>query len=166
MNSSFPRLQDDFFLGYNNFFDTCFSGVYIVPRKSENEAKMLAKKRPKYLNLFEIKLPLAGFVSILHRVSGAGLFLMLPFLIYLLQLSLGSAQDFETFKAVVAHPLLKLLLTGLLWAYLHHFCMGIRIVLIDLHIGVELAPARASALFVQVVSLVLTAILGAKLWLL
>ncbi len=125
---------------------------------------MIARKRPKYLNLVEIRLPLAGFVSILHRVSGAGLFLMLPFLIYLLQLSLGSPQDFETFKAIVGHPLIKLILIGLLWAFLHHFCMGIRIVLLDVHVGVDLAQARGSALFVQVVSLLLTAILGARLW--
>ena len=126
----------------------------------------ITKNRPKYLNLFEIRLPLAGFVSIMHRVSGAGLFLMLPLLIYLLQLSLGTPQDFETFKTVLGNPLAKLILTGLLWAYLHHFCMGIRIVLLDLHVGVDLAPARASALAVQVVSLLLTVILGAKLWLL
>lgn len=124
----------------------------------------MTKKRPKYLNLVEIKLPLAGFVSILHRVSGAGLFLMLPFLIYLLQLSLGTPQDFETFKAIAGHPLAKLVLIGLLWAFLHHFCMGIRILLLDMHVGVELPAARASALFVQVVSLLLTVILGAKLW--
>ena len=125
---------------------------------------MVTKKRPKYLNLVEIKLPLAGFVSILHRVSGAGLFLLLPFLIYLLQLSLGSPQDFESFKAIVGHPFIKLILIGLLWAFLHHFCMGIRILLLDVHVGVELAQARTSAMVVQVVSLLLTLILGAKLW--
>jgi succinate dehydrogenase / fumarate reductase cytochrome b subunit len=123
----------------------------------------LTKHRHKYLNLFEIKLPLAGFASILHRVSGAGLFLMLPLLIWLLQLSLGSAESFETFKAVVAHPLVKLILLGLLWAFLHHFCMGIRIVLIDLHIGVAKAQANASAKAVLAVSLALTALLGGKL---
>ena len=123
----------------------------------------LAKKRPKYLNLFEIKLPLAGFASILHRVSGAALFLMLPLLIWLLELSLESAESFETFKTVAAHPLVKLILLGLLWSFLHHFCMGIRIVLIDLHIGVEKAQAHATAKAVLVVSLALTAVLGAKL---
>lgn len=154
-------------MGYNNnFTDDEFSGFYVAPHRLEIEATMLAKKRPKYLNLVEIRLPLAGFVSILHRVSGAGLFLMLPFLIYLLQLSLGSAQDFATFKSIAGHPLAKLLLIGLLWAYLHHFCMGIRIVLLDFHVGVDLPQARASALVVQVVSLLLTAILGIKLWLL
>ena len=121
------------------------------------------KERPKHLNLFEIKLPLPGWMSILHRVSGAGLFLMLPLLIWLLGLSLRSPESFETFKATVDHPIVKLVLLGLLWAYLHHFCMGIRILLIDVHVGVEKAQARASALAVLVVSLALTVILGAKL---
>lgn len=124
----------------------------------------IKKPRPKYLNLFEIRLPLAGFASILHRVSGAGLFLMLPFLIWLLQLSLDSPQSFDTFKAIVGNPLAKLILIGLLWAYLHHFCMGIRILLLDMNIGVDLKPARASAWAVLLVSLALTAILGVKLW--
>lgn len=121
------------------------------------------KQRPKYLNLAEIRLPLAGFVSILHRISGAGLFLMLPLLIYLLQLSLGTPQDFESLRAYIAHPLLKLILLGLLWAFLHHFCMGIRILLLDMHIGIELPAARASAKAVLVISLLLTVILGLKL---
>ena len=125
---------------------------------------MMTKKRPKYLNLFEIKLPLAGFVSILHRVSGAALFLMLPLLIYLLQLSLGTPQDFAVLTSALDNPLLKLVLLGLLWAFLHHFCMGIRILLLDLHIGVDLAAARTSAKLVQGVSLLLTVILGVKLW--
>ncbi len=124
----------------------------------------MTKKRPKYLNLFEIKLPLAGFVSILHRVSGAALFLMLPLLIYLLQLSLGTPQDFAVLTSALDNPLLKLVLLGLLWAFLHHFCMGIRILLLDLHVGVDLAAARTSAKLVQGVSLLLTVILGVKLW--
>jgi len=124
----------------------------------------IAKQRPKYLNLFEIRLPLAGFASILHRVSGAGLFLMLPALIYLLQLSLGTAEEFQDFRAVIAHPLAKLVLTGLLWAFLHHFCMGIRILLLDIHLGIELEASRRSAKAVLGVSLLLTAILGVRLW--
>lgn len=124
----------------------------------------LVKKRPKFLNLFEIKLPLPGWASILHRISGAGLFLMLPLLIWLLGMSLGSPESFADFKSIVAQPLAKLILTGLLWAYLHHFCMGIRILLIDMHIGVEKAQARSSTIAVLVVSLVLTIVLGAKLW--
>lgn len=124
----------------------------------------LSKKRPKYLNLIKIKLPIAGIASILHRVSGVGLFLMLPLLVWLLELSLRSPESFAAMKVVAAHPLLKLILIGLLWALLHHFCMGIRILLIDIHVGVDKAQASASAKMVLAVSLPMTLILGAKLW--
>jgi succinate dehydrogenase / fumarate reductase cytochrome b subunit len=124
----------------------------------------LTKKRPKYLNLFEIKLPIAGFASILHRVSGIGLFLMLPLLIWLLELSLKSADSYQTLQAVAGHPLVKLVLIGLLWAFLHHFCMGIRILLIDIHVGVAKAQARTSAIAVLAISLLMTMVLGVKLW--
>jgi succinate dehydrogenase / fumarate reductase cytochrome b subunit len=124
----------------------------------------LIKKRPKYLNLVQIKLPIAGFASILHRVSGIGLFLMLPLLIWLLELSLRSAESYQALQAVIAHPFVKLILIGLLWAFLHHFFMGIRILLIDVHVGVDKASAGMTAKVVLAVSLALTLILGAKLW--
>ena len=122
------------------------------------------KKRPKFLHLTEIRLPLPGIVSILHRVSGAGLFLCLPILLYLFSASLGSADDFAHYKAVVANPLVKLFLFGLLWAYLHHFCAGIRFLLLDLHVGIGLAEARKSSYAVLAVSLTLTALIGVALW--
>lgn len=124
----------------------------------------LIKQRPKFLDLTAIRQPLAAKASILHRVSGAGLFLMLPLLIWLLQLSLASSESFALFKAVTGHPVVKLVLFGLLWAFLHHFCMGIRILLIDIQVGVEKQASAASAKAVMVVSLVLTAVLGAKLF--
>lgn len=125
---------------------------------------IMKKEIPKHLDLRVIKQPLPAIASILHRVSGAGLFLMLPFLIYLFELSLDSSLGFNIFKAFVAYPLVKLILIGLLWAFLHHFCMGIRILLLDMNMGTDLKPARTSAKVVMVVSLALTAILGAKLW--
>jgi succinate dehydrogenase / fumarate reductase cytochrome b subunit len=89
---------------------------------------------------------------------------MLPLLIWLLQLSLGSTQgSAEMFAAVTGNWLVKLILLGLIWAFLHHFCMGIRILLIDIHVGVEKEQARSSAMTVMVVSLALTAIFGLKL---
>lgn len=124
----------------------------------------LTKKRPKHLNLFVIRQPIAAIASILHRISGLGLFLMLPVLIWLLDASLRSPESWEAMRAVVAHPLVKLILTGLLWAFLHHFFMGIRILLIDIHVGVAKLQARNSAIAVLAVSLLLTLILGAKLW--
>jgi succinate dehydrogenase / fumarate reductase cytochrome b subunit len=121
------------------------------------------KPRPKHLAVHEIRLPLPGFVSILHRISGAGLFLLLPFLLYLFDLSL-TQDSFATFSAVVGNPLVKLILLGLLWAYMHHFCAGIRFLLLDLHIGGDLQPARNSARLVLIVSLALTAVIGVALW--
>ncbi len=127
------------------------------------------KARPKHLNLMQIRLPLPGFVSILHRISGIGLFLCLPVLIALFGASLGTPEQLECYRATMAFtvlglPVVKLLLLGLLWAYLHHFCAGIRFLLLDMHIGVDLAPARASAMAVLVISLSLTAFLGVLTW--
>ncbi len=124
----------------------------------------IARKRPKYLNLVQIRLPLAGFASILHRVSGAGLFLMLPLLIWLFDLSLASPESFARFKSIAAHPLVALILLGLLWSFLHHFCMGIRILLLDVHVGIDKVAAHKSAMAVMVVSLLLTALIGYKLY--
>lgn len=124
------------------------------------------KPRPKNLNVMELgmQLPVPGMVSILHRVSGVGIFLMLPFLLFLFDASVSSPESFMTYKSVVAHPLAKLLLLGLLWAYLHHFCAGIRFLLLDLHKGIELQPARNSSWAVIGVSLVLTVVIGVMLW--
>lgn len=122
----------------------------------------IAKQRPKFLAVHQIRLPLPGIVSILHRVSGAGLFLLLPFLICLLQLSLGSPDNFVSFKRIVGHPLAMLVLFGLSWAYLHHFCAGIRFLLLDIHVGIEKEQARASSKVVLVVSLALTVLVAAK----
>lgn len=124
----------------------------------------MTKPRPKHLALHQIRLPLAGYASILHRVSGAALFLMLPLLIWLLQLSLSQNQESAAmFSAVTGNLLVKLILLGLLWAFLHHFCMGIRILLIDVHVGVEKQQAHNSAMAVMVISLALTLVFGLKL---
>lgn len=122
------------------------------------------RTRPKHLDLVKIRLPVPGVVSILHRISGAGLFLMLPFLLYLLQLSLQAPDTYMVFRSVFANPLVKLLLIGLLWAFLHHFCAGIRYLVLDMHIGTDLASARSSSYAVLGVSLVMTVLLGAWLW--
>jgi succinate dehydrogenase / fumarate reductase cytochrome b subunit len=121
------------------------------------------KPRPKNLDLTTIRLPLPGVVSILHRVSGAGLFLMLPFILWLFQASVSSAESFETFRAVFGNFFVRVLLLGLLWAYLHHFCAGIRFLLLDFHVGSDLQQARTSSKAVLAVSLALTVLLGGML---
>ena len=122
------------------------------------------KKRPKHLALHLIKLPLPGFVSILHRVSGLFLFLALPLLLLMLQYSLSSIETFTTLQSVLAQPLIKLMLLGLIWAFMHHFCAGLRYLAIDLHYVRSLTQARDSSKAVMVVSLILTVALGVKLW--
>jgi succinate dehydrogenase / fumarate reductase cytochrome b subunit len=122
------------------------------------------QQRPKHLALHLIKLPLPGIVSILHRVSGVALFFALPILLYILQASLQSPETYMQLKVVFAHPLVKLVLLGLSWAFLHHFCAGLRYLAIDLHAVRNLAQARSSSKIVMAVSLLLTVIVGAKLW--
>lgn len=123
------------------------------------------KPRPVYLNLVQIRLPLPGFVSILHRLSGAVMFLFLPLLLGLLQMSLGSQSSYANFLAVVAHPLVKLILFGLLWSFLHHLCAGIRYLLMDVNHGAaSLERGRQSGVIVLVVSWVLTVVIGVRLW--
>lgn len=122
------------------------------------------KKRPKHLALHLIRLPLPGIVSILHRASGAALFLALPLLLWMLQYSLRSIETYTGLMELLAHPLAKLLLLGLLWAFLHHFCAGLRYLAIDLHWVRNLAQARNSSWAVLAVSLALTVIVGVRLW--
>ena len=124
----------------------------------------MTKKRPKHLALHQIKLPLPSVVSILHRLSGALLFLALPLLLLMFQYSLNSIETHTRLVETLDEPLVKLPLIGLLWAFLHHFCAGIRYLLIDLHIGSDLAGARTGSKWVMGVSLLLTVFLGAKLW--
>jgi succinate dehydrogenase / fumarate reductase cytochrome b subunit len=122
------------------------------------------KKRPKHLALHKIKLPLPGIVSILHRISGLLLFITLPLMLLMLQYSLNSIETYTELMSVLAHPLAKLLLLGLLWGFLHHFCAGLRYLAIDMHLVQDLAGARTSSKAVMVVSLALTIFLGVKLW--
>ena len=121
-------------------------------------AEMTIKKRPKHLDLAKIDLPLPGKVSILHRISGVGLLLCLPVILWLFSASLTSPDTFASFKAIYANWLVKFILAGLIWAYIHHFCAGIRFLLLDMHIGIEKAAARKSAGVVLAVSIPLTLI--------
>ncbi|TMH08807.1 MAG: succinate dehydrogenase, cytochrome b556 subunit [Betaproteobacteria bacterium] len=128
-------------------------------------ARNSAKPRPVYLNLVQIRLPLPGMVSILHRISGALLFVLgIPVLLYALERSLASPESFAALQMSMAHPLAKLVLIALVWAYLHHFCAGIRYLLIDAHVGDDLRPARQSSIIVLVASLALTLIVAVRLW--
>src|SRR5688572_17636154 len=84
------------------------------------ESPLMSKARPKFLNLFQISQPAPAVVSILHRISGAVLFLFLWLFLAGLERSLGSPDTFANLKATLDHPLVKIVMLGFLWAYLHH----------------------------------------------
>jgi succinate dehydrogenase / fumarate reductase cytochrome b subunit len=115
-------------------------------------------------DLMKYRLPWAGKVSILHRVSGLLMFILIPFVLYLFDKSITSEVSFTTFKSVLANPIIKLIILALIWAYLHHFCAGIRFLMLDLHKGIDKSSSSKSAVAVLVISLTLTAVCAAKLF--
>jgi succinate dehydrogenase / fumarate reductase cytochrome b subunit len=112
--------------------------------------------RPVYLNLLRIRLPLPGWVSILHRVSGALLFVALPLGVWLLGLSLSGESGFQQVREWAAHPLAKLCVLGLVWAFAHHLLAGLRHLALDVHWGVDLKHARQSSLAVMLAAALVT----------
>jgi succinate dehydrogenase / fumarate reductase cytochrome b subunit len=133
--------------------------------------------RPEFRNINAFKdlttyrLPVAGWVSILHRASGGLMFLLLPFVVWMMDASLSSELSYGAFTAAfdagvgfVPGWFLKLVVLALIWAYLHHFCAGVRHLIMDATHKVDKAFGRSSAIVTLVVSLALTALLGAKLF--
>jgi succinate dehydrogenase / fumarate reductase cytochrome b subunit len=127
------------------------------------------KNRREYRNihvtdLLRYRMPLSAIASILHRISGGLLFLLLPFLLYLLEKSLTSESTFEHLKGLASGLFVKLVILAASWAYLHHFCAGIRHLILDTHISADKLGARRTAAITLVVSLVLTAVVALKLF--
>ncbi|SOD19398.1 succinate dehydrogenase, cytochrome b556 subunit [Nitrosomonas ureae] len=125
----------------------------------------LHHKRPKYLNLLKIRQPIPAVVSILHRISGVLLFFPgIPLLLYVLQQLLESPQTFERLRDTLDNPMIKLILLLAIWFFLHHLCAGIRHLLLDIRIGINLPQARAGSKGVLIAGVVLTAAAGLALW--
>jgi succinate dehydrogenase / fumarate reductase cytochrome b subunit len=126
------------------------------------------KPRPKYLSLqallFEIRLPVTGWISILHRISGALLFVALVWLLWMLDLSLSSEAGFAKVKHYAGLLPVKLALLALVWAFCHHFCAGIRYLFLDMDKGVDKETARLTSWIVFGASAALTAGLGWRMW--
>ncbi|MYM74932.1 succinate dehydrogenase, cytochrome b556 subunit [Duganella sp. FT109W] len=127
------------------------------------------KERPEFRNihvteLSNYRMPLASIVSILHRISGVLMFVLLPFVLYLLQNSLRSEISFAYYEGFVTYPLVKLIILALSWGFLHHLCAGVRHLVMDAHIGLDKDSARKSSATVLVISLVLTALVALKLF--
>jgi succinate dehydrogenase / fumarate reductase cytochrome b subunit len=137
----------------------------------------LAKKRPEFRNINALtdlptyRLPAAGIVSILHRISGLIMFLLLPLIVWMFDTSVSSEISFAKFSAAfnvglgfLPAVLVKLLVLALIWAYLHHLIAGVRHVYMDVCHAVSKEFGKSSAVVTLVLSLGLTAALGAKLF--
>lgn len=133
-------------------------------------SELIRKERPEFRNIhitqiLKYRLPLAGRLSILHRASGILLFLALPLvLLPVFERSLTSELSFMDLRAFASAWWVKGIFLVLIWAYLHHFCAGIRFLLLDLHIGIEKDAAHKSAAVSLGVSLALTVLFGLKLF--
>ena len=138
----------------------------------------LAKPRPEFRNIHALtdlpsyRLPAAGWVSILHRVSGVLMFLLMPFIIWLFDTSLSSEFSFARFRSAFASGIgfvpgwfVKLVALALIWAYLHHFIAGLRHLWMDVsHAAVTKEFGATSAVVTLAASVLLTLVLGAKLF--
>ncbi|MDP1929708.1 MAG: succinate dehydrogenase, cytochrome b556 subunit [Thiobacillus sp.] len=125
---------------------------------------MKSVARPVYLNLFRIRLPLAGWVSILHRVSGALLFFALPLGVWALSVSLANEAGFQRMAGWLTLPLSKLVLLLLVAALAQHFFAGLRHLALDAHWGVRLQRARQSSFAVMLASVGVTVLAAWKLF--
>jgi succinate dehydrogenase / fumarate reductase, cytochrome b subunit len=138
----------------------------------------IAKKRPEFRNISALsdlptyRMPAAAVVSILHRISGVLMFVLMPFIIWMFDKSLSSEISFAKFRAAFTSGLwifpgwfIKLVALGLIWAYLHHFIAGLRHLWMDVsHAAVSKEFGSKSAVFTLAASLLMTVILGLKLF--
>ena len=124
----------------------------------------MSSKRPVYLNLTQIRLPLPGWVSILHRISGVLMVLSIPFLIYLFEVSLAGDAGHAQALAILDAVLVKLILMLLTWSLMHHLFAGIRYLLIDVEIGVQRTTTRRLSQGVLGLSVLVTLILWGFIW--
>lgn len=133
--------------------------------------------RPEFRNIHALRdlpsyrLPLAGIVSILHRISGALMFLLMPFIVWMFDTSISSEISFARFTSVFsvgAGPLpgwfIKLIALALIWAFLHHLTAGLRHLWMDMRHAVSKEFGKTSAAWTLVLSIGLTLMLGAKLF--
>ena len=124
----------------------------------------MKKQRPKNLNLFTIRFPIPAIASILHRISGFILFILIPFILWGLHLSLDSQESFDNLHQVFVTPWVKFLIWASLSAFIYHFIAGIRHLLMDIGIGEELKSGKLSAILTIIIAAILIILTGIWLW--
>ena len=137
----------------------------------------LSRQRPQFRNINAFKdlttyrLPAAGWVSILHRISGALMFVLLPLIVWLFDTSVSSEISYERFSSAFSAGIgfvpgwfFKLVVLAIIWAYLHHLIAGVRHLYMDARHAVTKQFGKSSAIATLVLSIGLTVVLGAKLF--
>lgn len=115
---------------------------------------------PKYLDLAKLRFPISSIASILHRITGAFLFFSLPFLVSILSATLSHRSSFDMAYSLFTHPIVKIILWILLWAFFHHMFAGVRLLVLDTHHGLYIKQARASSFFVIFAALITALFVG------
>jgi succinate dehydrogenase / fumarate reductase, cytochrome b subunit len=123
------------------------------------------KKRPVYLNLVKLRLPVTGVVSIIHRITGVLLVLLFPAAMYLLQRSLQSEGAYTAMITWLSGPASKVLLLAISWFFLQHFFSGVRHLFLDIDIGIDSVSARRTAWLTLILSAAIVIALGMRWWL-
>jgi succinate dehydrogenase cytochrome b subunit len=120
--------------------------------------------RPVNLALWTFKYPLAAIASLTHRITGAVLFVGIAYLLYLLELALGSDQGFAMAQSLLAQPLPKLVLFAVIATLIYHLVAGVKHLLLDFHVGDSLEGSRFAAQLTIAIAVLLIAIAGVWLW--
>lgn len=124
----------------------------------------MSDPRPVFLNLTQIRLPVTAIASILHRITGVVLLLSLPFWLWALQATLGTAESFQQLQTCLQSVLGKLVVWGGLSALFYHLFAGIRHIIMDMGLAESLCAARASAKAVIVLAVIASALMGVWIW--
>ena len=122
------------------------------------------KKRPVNLNILTIRLPIPAIVSILHRISGLVLFILIPVALWGLSYSLSSQDNFQDLHDKLTTPFMKCVVLLMLAPFIYHFVAGIRHVLLDFNVGVSLQGGRFSSILTLAISFILFILAGVYLW--
>jgi succinate dehydrogenase / fumarate reductase cytochrome b subunit len=122
------------------------------------------QQRPVFLNLFQIRFPLTAIVSIMHRISGILMFLFIPFMLSILQMSLVSQNSFDELRLTFNHPLIKISILLILSATIYHTLAGLRHIIMDLGFGDSRALAKISSILVLTLAILTILWLGIRLW--
>lgn len=143
----------------SNGFESCCIKIFLMRKKP-----IVNKKRPVNLDLMSMKFPPMAIASILHRISGIALFLLLPVLLYILSLSLYSPETFAQMQIMLTSPIYK----SVLWAFgaslIYHIIAGIRHILMDIGFGEHLSTGRRTAILVIVLAVIFAILLGVWIW--